>query len=74
MTRTISKLNTMVVLKQIDVLERELVRLKRDILHDLVVREKPKKLQPSLFGSIKGGDVTEEMIEESKHNLFRNFS
>ena len=29
------KLDTMMVLKQIDVLERELLRLKRDILHGL---------------------------------------
>jgi hypothetical protein len=66
------KLDTMMVLKQIDVLERELLRLKRDILHGLVVREMPKKYKPSLFGSVKGGDVTEEMIEESKGNLFPN--
>jgi hypothetical protein len=67
-----SKLDTTMVLKQIDILERELVRLKRDILHSLVVRKKPKKLKPSLFGSVRGGDVTEEMIEESKYKLFRN--
>ena len=68
------KLHTTKVLKQIDVLEQELIRLKRNIIHGLVVREKPKKLKPSLFGSVRGGDVTEEMIEESKHNLFRNVS
>lgn len=64
-----NKLSTTIVLKQIDVLEREIVRLKRDILHSLVVREKPKKLKISLFGSVKGGDITEEMIEESKRSL-----
>ena len=68
------RLNTTKVLKQIDVLEQELIKLKRNILHGLAVREKPKKLKPSLFGSVRGGDVTEEMIEESKHNLFRNVS
>lgn len=67
-----SKSDTTMVLKQIDVLERELVKLKRDILHGLVAKEKPEKLKPSLFGSVRGGDVTEEMIEESKHKLFRN--
>jgi hypothetical protein len=36
------KLDTTTVLKKIDVLERELIRLKRDILHGLVVGEKPK--------------------------------
>jgi hypothetical protein len=69
-----NKLSTTKVLKQIDVLERELVRLKRDILHGLVVKERPKKLKTSLFGSVKGGDITEEMIEESKRKLFRNLS
>jgi len=52
------KLDTTTVLKKIDVLERGLIRLKRDILHGLVVGEKPKKLKPSLFGSVKGGDIT----------------
>lgn len=60
------------VLKQIDILERELIRLKRDILHGLVAKEKPEKMKPSLFGSVKSGDVTEEMIKESKKDLFRN--
>jgi len=66
------KLNTTMVLKQIDILERELIRLKRDILHGLVAKEKPEKMKPSLFGSVKSGDVTEEMIKESKKDLFRN--
>lgn len=68
-----SKLDAIMVLKQIDILELELIKLKRDVLHGLVVKEeRPKKMKASLFGSVKGGDVTEEMIEESKHNLFRN--
>jgi hypothetical protein len=66
------KLNATKVLKQIDILEQELIRLKRNIIHGLVDRGKPKKLKPSLFGSVRAGDVTEEMIEESKRNLFRN--
>ena len=37
------KLNTAIALKHIDVLERELIRLKRDILHGLTVRKRPKK-------------------------------
>ncbi len=31
--------------------------------------EKPKQ-KPSLFGSVRGGDITDEMIEEAKKNLF----
>lgn len=69
-----NKLSTATILKHIDVLERELEKLKRDILRSFAVREKPEKLKTSLFGSVKGGDVTEEMIEESKHNLFRNLN
>ena len=68
------KLNTTIALKHIDVLERELIRLKRDILHGLTVRKKSKKLKPSLFGSVRGGEVTEEMIDESKKNLFRKLA
>jgi len=67
-------INTTMVLKKVDSLERELARLKRDILHGLVFRKRSKKLKPSLFGSIRGGDITEEMIEESKHQLFRNLT
>lgn len=69
-----SKPSSAMVLKQIDILERELIKLKRDILHGLAAKEKPKKLKPSLFGSVKGGDVTEELIEESKRSLFRNLT
>ena len=68
------KLNTTIALKHIDVLERELIRLKRDILHGLAVRKRSKKLKPSLFGSVRGGEVTEEMIDESKKNLFRKLA
>jgi len=31
-----------------------------------------KKLKPSLYGSIKGIDVKEEVIERAKKSLFRN--
>jgi len=33
---------TATVLKQIDVLEQELAKLKKDIIHSLVVKEKPR--------------------------------
>ena len=68
------KLNTSIALKHLDVLERELTRLKRDILQGLTVRKKSKKIKPSLFGSVRGGDVTDEMINESKKNLFRKLT
>ena len=65
-------LSTKMILKHIDVLERELVSLKRDIFRSSMVGEQPKKPKTSLFGSVRGGDVTEEIIDESKRSLFRN--
>ena len=63
-----------VVLKKIDGIERELAKLKRDVIHSLVTSGTPKKIKPSLFGSVRGGDVTEKMIQGSKHNLFRKLN
>jgi len=61
------------LLKRVGALERELERLKRDLLHGLV-SSRPQAIapRPSLFGSVRGGDVTEEMIEEAKESLFRD--
>jgi len=54
-------------------LERELERLKRDLLHGLVsLRPQAAASRPSLFGSVRGGDITEGMIEEAKQGLFRD--
>lgn len=66
------KLNSNMILKQVDVLEREILKLKRNILHSLVIKERPKKPKTSLFGSVRGGDITDDMIEQSKRNLFRD--
>lgn len=48
-------------------MQREIEYLKRDLMH---LEEKPKQ-KSSLFGSVRGGDITDEMIEEAKKNLFR---
>ena len=66
------KSNAGVVLRKIDGMEREIAKLRRDIIHGLIVKESRKKAKLSLFGSIKSGDVTERMIEESQRNVFRN--
>jgi hypothetical protein len=63
-----------VVLRKIDGIERELAKLRRDIIHGLISKDGSNKTKQSLFGSIKGGDVTEKMIEESQRNLFRNLN
>jgi hypothetical protein len=62
------------ILNHINVLEQELVRLKKDIIHSLAVKEKAEGKKPTLFGSVKSEDIPEEMIEESKKSLFGDFS
>ena len=61
------EIKTKDVLKRIGDLEREIEYIKRDLMH-LRLEEKQK---PSLFGSVRGGDITDEMIEEAKKDLFR---
>jgi hypothetical protein len=55
------------VLKRLGDLEREIEYIKRDLLH---VVEQPSR-KASLFGCVRGGDVTEEEVEEAKKELFR---
>ncbi|RLI81694.1 hypothetical protein DRP07_06840 [Archaeoglobales archaeon] len=54
-------------IRKIDSLQRELEYLKRELIH---LKEQPRS-KPSLFGSVRGEDVTEEMIEQAKKSLFR---
>jgi len=54
------EIKTKDVLKRIGDLEREIEYIKRDLLH---LEAKPKR-KPSLFGSVRGGDITDEMIEK----------
>ncbi|MCW3130982.1 MAG: hypothetical protein N2V75_12930 [Methanophagales archaeon] len=61
-------IETKEVLKRIGDSEREIEYIKRDLMH-LRLEEKPKQ-KPSLFGSVRGGDITEEMIEKAKKDLF----
>lgn len=60
------------LLERVERLEREIERLKRDLIRNLATVSVPTRPEkPSLFGSVRGGDVSEEMIEEAKRNLFR---
>lgn len=61
------EIKTKNILKRIGDLEREIEYIKRDLMH---LEEKPKQ-KTSLFGSVRGGDITEEMIDEAKKDLFR---
>ena len=56
------EIKTKDVLKRMGDLEREIEYLKRDLMH---LVEEPKQ-KPSLFGCVRGGDITEVMIEEAK--------
>jgi len=60
------------ILKKIDKLEREIEKLKRDFLKKAENAEKKEISKSSLFGSVKGGDITEEIIDMAKKNLFRD--
>ncbi|MCK4613649.1 MAG: hypothetical protein KAU14_02505 [Thermoplasmata archaeon] len=62
------EIRTKEVLKRIVDLEREVGYIKRDLLH---IEEKPAK-RPSLFGSVYGGDIPEEITEKAKKDLFRD--
>ena len=61
-------LDTNHFLKKIDDTQRQLELLKRELMKSI---QPTKVKKPSLFGSVKGGEVTEEMIEEAKRSLFR---
>lgn len=62
------------LLKRVNTLGREMERLKRDVLRSWVTTPRKEKPKPTLFGSVQGGDITEDMIEEAKKNLFRALS
>lgn len=54
-------------LKKLWEIQRELEYMKRDLIH---IEEKSAK-KASLFGSVKGEDISDEMIEKAKKELFR---
>jgi predicted lipoprotein len=62
------------LLERVGVLQHELEYLKKDILRNLATISRPStKPKPSLFGSVQGGDITEETIQAAKRDLFRHF-
>lgn len=64
------KLDAEVILERIGDIERALEFLKRDIIKGIEPFEGEARI--SLYGSVKGGNITEEMIDEAKRSLFRD--
>ena len=63
-------LDAEIILERVGNIERTLEFLKRDIIKGIEPFEKESKT--SLYGSVKGGDITEGMIDEAKRALFRD--
>jgi hypothetical protein len=57
------------ILEKISEIQKSLELLKRDIIKS--VEPSREIMKTSLYGSVKGGDITEDMIEEAKQTLFR---
>jgi len=64
------KLDAEIILARVGNIERTLEFLKRDIIKGIEPYE--KEASTSLYGSVRGGDITEEMIDEAKRALFRD--
>jgi hypothetical protein len=59
------------LLRRVDALGRELEELRRDLLRGRVGLAGAPARKPTLYGSVKAEDVTDEMIEEAKRDLLR---
>lgn len=61
------------LLSRVHRLEQELEHLKRALLLQLTAPPRVQTTEkPSLFGCVRGGDITEELVEEAKQHLFRD--
>ena len=60
------------ILKRVDALGRELEQLKRDLLRRLKRETAPGPDRASLFGSVHGGDVSEEDINKAQRAVVRD--
>jgi len=64
-------LDAQAFLEKINDIQRELELLKRDLIKNMKPSV-PKKKVVSLYGAVKGEDITEAMIEKAKKALFRD--
>ncbi len=65
-----NKLDAEIILERVGNIEMTLEFLKRDIIKGIEPFE--KGMRTSLYGSVRGGDITEETIDEAKRALFRD--
>lgn len=60
------------LLQRVDTLSQELEQLRRDLLRSATGSPAVPARKPTLFGSVRAGDITDEMIEDAKRDLFRD--
>ena len=60
------------MLRRIDLLGREIEQLRRDLLRSTMAQPTGPTQRLSLFGSVKAGDISPTIIEESQRELFRS--
>ena len=63
-------MNNRMFLQKLNTLNHEIEQLKRELL--LSDKNHIIEPRPSLYGSVQGGDITEEMIDGAQKSLFRN--
>ena len=68
----IDQANFNFMLRRIDILGREIEQLRRDLLRSTMAQPTGPTQRLSLFGSVKAGDISPTMIEESQRELFRS--
>lgn len=61
-----------VLLRRVDVLNREMERLRRDILREIASGQPFQRRKESLFGSVSSEDIPDEMITRAQKRLFRD--
>ena len=63
--------NSNILLQRVDSLNREMERLRRDILKGMAGGQPVYQQKKSLFGSVSAGEITDEMITRAQKSLFR---
>jgi hypothetical protein len=69
----IDQLSFDTLLRRVDTLDREVRQLRRELLHGVRSQPAPAR-KATLFGSVKAGDVTDALIEDAQHDLFRSLN